>query len=102
MEETPQNNESVAEKPYDREAVAEEAMETAKSLLEENISPELQGVERFDAMIVYMETLAQENENRHVVEAIARVLKIMKADHEAYVAREDYPKAAEATDALAA
>lgn len=83
-------NDNEVIKAYDREAVAKEAMHQARELVHERGFEELKGNERFDAVVALMKELAKNNSNRHVVEALAQILTVEKADHDAWITSERY------------
>jgi hypothetical protein len=91
----------VAEKSYDSEDVSFEAMKQAKTLIETTVGGK-QGVERHDAVVKLMESMSPQNENRHVVHAMAEMLTVMKGQHELHVVKEKYPLATQAVEAMRA
>lgn len=81
------------EQPYDREAIASEAMERARGLMAERGINDIYGNERFEAMQDLMLELASDNANRHVVEALAQILTVDRAAHDYHIATEQFPRA---------
>ena len=61
-------------KVYDRERVAQEAMAEARELIAARGLDELEEYEYTTSVINLMKELADDNANRHVVEALARIL----------------------------
>ena len=89
-----QKNESGAEMGYNREAVASTAAEEAKRLFAEHIDDSLSLIERVEAAKALMTELAEDNKNRHVVEALAQRLSVEVMAHDYQEVTERYPLAA--------
>ncbi|MCA9365414.1 hypothetical protein KC723_00835, partial [Candidatus Kaiserbacteria bacterium] len=57
---------------------------------------EMHGFEQASALVNIMEELSEDNDNRHVVEALARMTSIIEADNKAHIKKTTYPAVAEA------
>lgn len=85
------------EREYNQEAVEQEAMKEAERIFYDRGLDEMSGFEQASALINIMEELAEEgNQNRHVVEALARMTSIVEADNKSHEKKVAYPAAAQA------
>jgi hypothetical protein len=79
---------------YDREAKMKMAADSAKELLKEKIDESVVGEARFEPMQALMDELAESNDNRHVVEAIAQIRRLEEAALQQERLAAQYPLAA--------
>jgi hypothetical protein len=76
---------------YDREAIVTASALEAKRLIEESINSSLSMSEWKEAVISLMNKLAEDNTNRHVVEAMAQIITIKEAKSRLQLLNERYP-----------
>lgn len=84
------------ENSFDQEKTERESMVEAMSLIKERGFDEMDSFEQVSSIINLMEELAEDNDNRHVVEALARMTSIIEADNKSHLKKEAYPEAAAA------
>lgn len=99
MEDVPkqETNRPNLELVYDRDVVEKEAQAEAEKLFYERGLDEMSGFEQASSLINLMEELAEQgNENRHIVEALAQMTKIVEEDNQSHVTKTTHPKAAAA------
>lgn len=85
------------ERGYDKEAVESAAMAEAEKIFHERGLHEVGGYEQAVMLVHIMEELAEQgNENRHVVEALARMAVIVEADNRAHEVKTTHSMAAAA------